>query len=133
MERVIISLTGTLVLATTLLSTAPSVLSEQHWEDLQGGPSLDLVSADNLIPTGDDDAPLAQSRYADLTRRDARLLIDIESRVRSAYVTQSGALHFTETTDCNRLKPVCVGRMGIADKHQFAYSAGTRSGSDLDR
>jgi hypothetical protein len=104
-----------LALGMTLFWAIPGAWSEEVWEDLLGGPSRDLGSQRDLVPRSDMYVPPSQPRYSDLANSDDRLLHDRESRLRSAYITQAGDLQFTKSTDCNRLKPVCVGQMGIAE------------------
>lgn len=103
----------TIALALTFFWAVPSAWSEQIGEDPLVGPSLDLGSAWDLMPTGETDGLPTLGWYSGLASSDERLLHNRESRLRSAYITQSGELTFTESTDCNRLRPVCVGRMGI--------------------
>ena len=106
-----------LLLKVALLAVVPTALSGGGGEDLYGGASPDLVPDGYLIRADDRGIGLADpGSPSDLREGEGSLLRAQAQDLRSAYVTKSGELHFTASTECNQLNPVCVGRMGIAEK-----------------
>lgn len=115
MERLDFLCAWTLALTLALFLDIPIALCESGGEDLIKGSSLDLAPGWELTPAGDAGDLSAKQPYSNLVSTDDSLLLEQGGRLRSAYVTTSGELRFTESRKCDRLNPVCVGRMGIAD------------------
>jgi hypothetical protein len=116
MERFAVGRGLELLLSLALLVMIPTVLSAGGGEDLYDGSNPDLVSDGYLTRADDNGIRLADpSSPPGLSAHEGNLLREGAQGLRSAYVTKSGKLHFTESTECNQLNPVCVGRMGIAE------------------
>jgi len=115
MERLDFLCAWTLALTLALFLDIPIALSESGGEDLVKGSSLDLAPGWEMTPAGDAGDMSVEQPYSNLVSTDDPLLVEQGGGLRSAYVTTSGELRFTDSSKCDRLSPVCVGRMGIAD------------------
>lgn len=115
MERLDFLCAWSLALTLALFLDIPIALSESGGEDLVEGSSLDLAPGWELTPAGDAGDPPVKQPYSNLVSTDDPLLLEQGGGLRSGYVTASGELRFTESSNCDRLSPACVGRMGIAD------------------
>ena len=103
-------------LAAALVAQAPAEVGAQWWEDLYSGVAPDLAPGPDLKAVADKD-----DRYAAGTDRypaagDVDVSREGPGSFQSGYLSSSGELRFTEGRECDWLNPVCVGRMGIAER-----------------